>query len=344
MKKFIMFVFALVAVLSLASCGAKEYKLGMGIEVNTSSSKSATATADGNAQVDATIAAVVLDSKNVIAAVRFDAIQNKVKVSNTGELTVPATFETKMELGSRYNMAAYGTPNYGDTVKEWNEQAKIFEEYLVGKTVEDVKGLTLQVVNNHNISTDESLLAAGCTIQLTDFIAAVVKACNDEFAVSFKASEFTLGVGANSYNEDSKNASETAKGAVQVYSDIAATVVAGGKIAAALNDAIQPKFEVSAEGALTPSFKGTKRELKEGYNMAAFGTPNYGETVKEWYIQSELFSQYVVGKTGSEVSGLELQLVNNHNISKDEALLTAGCTIELTGIKAVIAKAFTNAR
>ena len=344
MKKFFMFVFALVALLSLASCGAKEYKLGMGIEVSTSSSSNANATKDGNAQVDATVAAVVLDAEGKIVTCRIDTVQNKIKVSNEGVVTVPASFKTKMELGFDYNMAAYGTPNYGEEVKEWFEQAKLFEEYVVGKTASEVNGLELQSVNNHNISKDENLLASGCTIDLTDFIAAVVKACNDEQSVSFTAGEFTLGVAANSANDGSKNASADAVGAVQVYSDFAATVVADGKIAAALNDAIQPKFEVSATGTLTAKYTDTKRVLKEKYNMAAYGTPNYGEEVKEWYIQSALFSEYVVGKNATEVSGLELQSVNNHNISKDENLLASGCTIELTGIKAVIAKAFNNAR
>ena len=40
-----------------------------------------------------------------------------------------------MELGDKYNMAAYGTPNVeGGTVKEWYDQAKAFEAYVVGKT------------------------------------------------------------------------------------------------------------------------------------------------------------------------------------------------------------------
>ena len=350
MKKFIMFVFALVAVLSLASCGAKEYKLGMGVEVNTSSTTNASASKAGNAQIDATVAAVVLDGNGAIVSCRIDAVQNKIAVSAEGALTVPATFKTKMELGSDYGMASspYSSDNNEDgVIKEWNEQAKLFEQYVVGKTGAEVKGLALQEVGGHMISKDDALLAAGCTIQLTDFIAAVVKACNDDQAVSFTAGEFTLGVAASSYNDSSANATAEKAGAVQVYSDFAAVVVADGKIAAALNDAIQPKFAVSATGTLTPSYKDTKRVLKGEYGMA--GSPyssdnNEDGVIKEWFEQSALFSQYVVGKTGSEVSGLALQEVAGHMIAKDEALLAAGCTIQLSAIKEVVAKAFTNAR
>lgn len=349
MKKIVMFVFALVALFGLASCGAKEYKLGMGVEVSTASSTNASATKNGNAQVDATFAAVVLDAEGKIAACRIDAVQNKIAVTKEGKVTVPATFKTKMEQGSAYGMAEFGSDNNGDDiVKEWNEQAKAFETYVVGKTADQINALELQEVNGHKISKDDALLNAGCTIQITDFITAVVKACKDQFAVSFKAGEFTLGVAANSENDGSKNATDKAAGAVQVYSDFAATVVADGKIVAALNDAIQPKFAVSATGELTATFSDTKRELKEKYNMATYGKDqdNNGDgTVKEWYLQSEAFSQFVVGKTGAEVSGLEVQtLENGYKIAKDEALLTAGCTIQITGIKEVVAKAFTNAR
>ncbi len=352
MKKFVMFIFALVAVLSLASCGAKEYKLGMGIEVSTTSSSNATEKKAGNAQVDATVAAVVLDSESKIVACRIDAVQNKIAVSAEGALTVPATFKTKMELGSDYGMAnnPYSSDNNGDKIiKEWNEQAKIFEQYVVGKTAAQINALELNTLDNgYKISKDDALLAAGCTIQITDFISAIVKACNDDQAVTFSASEFTLGVAASSYNDKSKNATATSAGAVQVYSDFAATVVADGKIAAALNDAIQPKFAVSATGALTPSYKNTKRVLKAEYGMAGnpYSSDNNGDNIiKEWYEQSAIFSQYVVGKTGAEVSALELTVLDNgYEIAKDNALLAAGCTIQLTSIKAVVAKAFANAR
>ena len=131
-----------------------------------------------------------------------------------------------------------------------------------------------------------------------------------------------------------------------MYTDIACAVVADGKVIATLNDAIQPKIAINAAGECTPAeFKGTKRELKEGYNMAAFGAPNVeGGTVKEWYVQSKAFSDYVVGKTATEIAGMETKLVNNHYISVEEALLNAGCTMQITGICAVVAQAANNAR
>ena len=55
---------------------AAAYKLGMGVVVKTDSSKA------GNAQVDATVAAVVTDAEGKIVAVKLDVAQNKMDVTD----------------------------------------------------------------------------------------------------------------------------------------------------------------------------------------------------------------------------------------------------------------------
>ncbi len=349
MKKLLLAFVCLFALASLVACGEetnteKEYKLGMGIVVSTASTKNATADANGTAQIDATVATVVLEGDKIVSC-RIDVAQNKVTVSSTGEVTVPAKFETKRELGDRYGMAGK-VDNDGNGVKlEWYAQTDAFEKYVVGMTGAQVAAIETQFVNNHHIAKDQALLDAGCSMQITDFMAAVAKACEDAQGVTFKTSkEFTLGVAANTSDSGSKAATAEAAGAVQVYSDFAAAVIVEGKIVASLNDAIQPKFAVSATGELTPSFKASKRELKEEYGMAG-KVDNNGDGIKlEWYVQSLAFSNFVVGMTGAEVAAMETQFVNNHNISTNEDLLKAGCTIEITGIKAVVAEAAANAR
>ena len=333
-----------------------EYKLGMGIVVDTASSASATADKAGTAQIDATVAVVVLDKDGKIVSCRLDAVQNKITVNADGTIVVPETFKTKMELGDDYNMAKYGQSmdwNKDGVVKEWYAQAKAFEAHVVGKTAAEVEAMATQVVegSGYVISADEALLSAGCTIQITDFKAAVVKACQDDQAMSFKtASAFTLGVAATSANDGSTNATAEAAGSVQVYSDFAAAAVVDGKIVASVNDAIQPKIAITAEGAIgETTFKGTKRELKEGYNMAAYGQSmdwNSDGHVYEWYIQSGVFSNHVVGMTAEEVAAMATQVVegSGYVISADEDLLAAGCTIQITAIKAVVAQSVTNAR
>ena len=365
MKKLLVAFFCLFSLAALVACGGSDeesktpaetpvveatYKLGMGVVVSTESSVNAK-----TAQIDATVAAVVTDAQGKIVACRLDAVQNKISVSATGEVTVPETFKTKMELGDDYNMAKYGQSmdwNGDGVVKEWYEQAKAFEAHVVGMTGEEVANMATKVVegSGYIISADDALLSAGCTIQITDFKAAVAKACADEQGMTFKtAGAFTLGVAATSANDGSASATAEAEGKVQVYSDFAASAVVDGKIVASLNDAIQPKFTVSATGELTASFSATKRELKEGYNMAAYGQSmdwNGDGVVKEWYLQSIEFSKFVVGKTAAEVANMPTKVVEGagYVISADDALLAAGCTIQITAIKAVVAQSVTNAR
>ncbi len=318
-----------------------EYKLGMGVVVDMNSS------ATGNAQVDATVATVVLDKDGKIVACRIDVAQNKFAI---GTDAADKQFKTKMELGDDYNMAKYGQSmdwNGDGVVKEWYDQAKAFEAYVVGMTAADVKAIKTQIVEGagYVIAADEALLSAGCTIQITDFVAAVAAACEDEQGVAFKtAAEFTLGVAAKTTAEES-----TAE-VIKMYSDFAATVVVDGKIVAALNDAIQPAITVDAEGNIVEkAFVATKRNLKEDYNMAKYGASmdwNQDGKVLEWYLQSEAFSKHVVGMTAAEVAAMETQIVEGagYVISADEDLLAAGCTIQITAIKAVVAQAVTNAR
>ncbi len=344
MKKILAIALCLCMVLCVVACekapAEKDYKLGMGVVVSTDSSKA------GNAQVDATIAAVVTDAEGKIVSCRIDVAQNKMAVAD-GAVDTAKTFETKMELGDRYGMAGKVDNNGDGVMKEWYEQTKAFEAYVTGKTVAEVEAIQTQEVNAHNIAVDEALLSAGCSMDITAFIEAVAKACKDEQGMNFKAAgEFTLGVAAKTTAAESTAATAEAEGVVKMYSDMACAVVADGKVIATLNDAIQPQIKITAAGEIGDiTFKGTKRELKEGYNMAAYGQPNVeGGTVLEWYVQSAAFSNHVVGMTATEIAGMQTKEVNNHQISVDEALLSAGCTMQITGICAVVAQAANYAR
>ena len=337
MKKIIAIMLAALSLLSLAACGAKEadYKLGMGVGLSTASSK------ENNAQVDATVAAVVVDANGKIVLCRIDVAQNKMDVTG-GAVDTAKTFETKMELGSRYGMAGIVDNTGAGVMKEWNEQANAFEAYVVGKTAAEVKAIQTQEANGHLIAVDEALLKAGCSMQITDFITAVAKACEDKFAVSFKAGEgFKLGVAAVSEASESTAASADADGVAKLYSEFGAAVVgADGKILAALNDATQPKISVSTAGAITNAdYKGTKRELGDAYGMVA-----YGAAIAEWDAQSAAFSAYCAGKTASEVRGIQTK-TNDHGyaVPADETLY-ASCTMQITGMMEVIARAADYAR
>ena len=317
--------------LSLAACGASasaEYKLGMGVSLSTDSSK------ENNAQVDATVAAVVTDKDGKIVACRLDVAQSKMDVTG-GAVDAAKTFKTKMELGDDYGMVAYG-----NAIAEWYDQAKAFESYVVGKTAAEVEGLET-VVNDsgHNVSTDEALLA-GCTMDITAFKAAVVKACNDEKGATFTGKDFTLGVAAITAADESTAATDSDDAVVKMYTEYAAAVVGkDGKILAALTDATQPKITADKNGQITGAdFKGTKRELGADYGMVA-----YGNAIAEWDAQAKAFADYTVGKTAAEVAGIETVESNGHNVTTDETLY-ASCTMDISGMIAVIALAANYAR
>jgi hypothetical protein len=350
MKKLLMGVFCLFALCALASCGEteKEYTLGMGVVVEL---------AEGKVEFNATVATVVLEEGKIVAC-RLDAVQNKADVNTADGTFTVKNLKTKMEQGDAYGMtAALGYHmdwNNDGVVKEWYDQAKAFEAYVVGKTAAEVKAMGTKEVTTaqgeiYKISNDDALLAAGCTIQITDFKEAVAKACEDEFAVTFKtAAEFTLGVAAESTVDTVKSVN----GQLHIGSEFAASVVVDGKIVASLNDAIQPSYTI--KDAITPAeFKGTKRELKEEYGMnpaVNWGMDwNNDGVTKEWYLQSAEFSKYVVGKTAAEVLAMGTKEVTSpkgeiYKISNEDALLAAGCTIQITSIKTVVAESVTNAR
>ena len=331
MKKFVTFLLLACMMLSLAACGSSgtEYKLGMGVSLSTDSSK------ENNAQVDATVAAVVTDKDGKIVACRLDVAQSKMDVTG-GAVDAAKTFKTKMELGDDYGMVAYG-----NAIAEWYDQAKAFESYVVGKTAAEVEGLET-VVNDsvHNVSTDEALLA-GCTMDITAFKAAVVKACNDEKGTTFTGKDFTLGVAAITAADESTAATDSEDAQVKMYTEYAAAVVGkDGKILAALTDATQPKITADKNGQITGAdFKGTKRELGADYGMVA-----YGSAIAEWDAQAKAFADYTVGKTAAEVADIETTVNDSgHNVTTDETLL-ASCTMDVSGMIAVIALAANYAR
>lgn len=330
MKRIVSFILLACMIFTLAACGSKEaeYKLGMGVVVSTDASKT------GNAQVDATVASVVLDADGKIVRCSVDCAQNKMDVTD-GAVEASKTFKTKMELGDDYGMVAHG-----NAIAEWDAQAHAFADFTVGKTVEEVKAIETKEANGHNVAVDETLYAS-CTMDITAFIEAVAKACEDSKATTFKAGEdFTLGVAAISTADESAAATDEADGSVKMYTEFAATVVgADGKILSAVTDAIQPKIAINKAGEIVSAdFKGTKRELGDDYGMVA-----HGNAIAEWDAQAQAFADYTVGKTADEVKAIETKEANGHNVTVDETLY-ASCTMDISGMIAVIAQAATYAK
>ena len=98
-----------------------------------------------------------------------DTVENKLSISNTGSIGSVANTEypTTKELGDSYGMK--GASPIG---KEWNEQIASFEQYVIGKTVEEVNGIE----TDDQGYAQENDLTSSVTISISDFQAAITKA------------------------------------------------------------------------------------------------------------------------------------------------------------------------
>lgn len=336
-KRFLSLVLAatmLASVASLAGCGAASStnKLGMGIVVSDS-------TATGKAQIDATVAAVVTDANGKIVSCYLDVAQTKMSMEEGALDTSAVDLRTKQEKGDDYNMVTYG-----GAIAEWYQQADFFAQQVVGKTADEVAAIeTVARDEEHNVAKDEAILA-GCTMDITSFQEAIVKACKDEYAKEFKGKNFKLGLGlVTEVDASSVSATADAEGAANMYTHFAAVVTdENGKILADLIDAIQPKISFNTAGEETSyKFVETKKYLKYDYNMVA-----YGSSIGEWFEEAKGFEDYIVGKDAAGVTGIATVVNEEGHVvaTEADADLLASCTISIGTFQEVIAKACKNAR
>jgi hypothetical protein len=114
---------------------------------------------------------------------------------------------------------------------------------------------------------------------------------------------------------------------------------AAGKIILCRIDVTDNKMNTDAIDP-TAQFK-SKMELGDEYGMGS-----YGPSGIEWYKQAQAFENYVVGMTAEDVANIKTQKAEGSGsiISADDALLSAGCIIDITPLKTVLANAARYAR
>lgn len=134
-------------------------------------------TYEGAAPVDSISCSVVLDDNGVIKSVRFDTVQPRVKFTIEGKLAegdYTSPIPSKIDKGE-----GYGMRKASPIGKEWFEQIAVFEEYCIGKTVEEVKNMPTKVANeSHPTVPDVADLATTVTIDVGGYIEALVKAAS----------------------------------------------------------------------------------------------------------------------------------------------------------------------
>lgn len=327
MKKSLVLILCLVLAVSaiFVGCGTEEsentptnapattLKFGMGVYSSTPAVTDATADKEGTGKLDVTVAAVTVDANGKIVACALDTASNTVKFTTDGKAVANTEFKTKYELGTNYNMVAYG-----NATKEWFEQADAFETLVAGKTLTEVKAL----VGEENKGTQD-VISAGCTIMINEFVSAIEKAYNNA-ADSKVTAENTLKV-TMATEQTCTDATDEKDGSNKVSTTVfAAALDKDGKVVAAASDCVELAFSFNKAGASTldtTKAVASKKEAGSNYGMVA-----YGNAAKEWFEQAAAFDAACIGKTATEIAGL--MGADGKGVADLQA---AGCTIYVSG-------------
>ncbi len=297
-----------------SSTEASALKFGAGIYTSTPATTDATEDKEGTGKLDVTFAAVTVDAEGKIVACALDTASNTVKFTTDGKAVANEEFKTKYEFGNDYNMVAYG-----GAAKEWFEQADAFEALVAGKTLEEVKAL----VAEENKGNDD-VIAAGCTIMINEFVAAIESAYNAA-AESNVTADAALKVSAVT-EQTCTDATEDKDGSNKVSTTVfAAAVDAEGKVVAASSDCVELAFTFDTKGAST--LDTTKAVVSKKDQGADYGMVAYGGAAKEWNEQVAAFDALCIGKTASEIA--ELVAEDGKGV---EDVQSAGCTIYVSGL------------
>lgn len=329
MVALLMLAFALTPS-AFAQEATTEYKMGLSV-ITSASASDASAEAEGQAQVNSVVAAVLVDGEGKIADVAIDAAQNTAQFSAEGKLNIanPAP-QTKDELGTDYGMA-----KASGIGKEWFEQIDALEQYVVGKTAEDIQGIA---INEEGAPADADL-SASVTIKIGDYKDLIVKAMENAQASTPFATQGKVGIGTVNDLSGSTDATTEAEGAVSSYSTFVAVAIdENGSVLGMALDATQAKIAFDASGKVTTSLDDfaapSKNELGADYGMAK--ASGIG---KEWFEQAAAFAEYAIGKTAEDIAGIA---VSEEGVPTD-ADLSASVTIKIGDFQSAVAKAIANA-
>ena len=330
------------AVVAEAIANAKKpgiVKVGLGQNISVGKSKSATAEATAVAQADVTIAAVGFDADGKVASVTVDVAQTKVAFDKDMKVTSDKTAEvkSKKDLGPDYGMLKASSIG-----KEWFEQMEAFENWMIGKTVDEIKGLKVKERDeSHKNVPDVPELTSSVTITVESYIAAVEEAWKNAEDAN---GAVNVGLGVKTDIASSKDKAADVKPMAQVNTYMTAVAVdKDGKVVKSIVDVAQVKVNYDENGVLTTDLAAevkTKKELKEGYGMAKASSIG-----KEWFEQMEAFEDWMIGKTVAEITGLKVKERDaSHTAVPDVPELTSSVTITVDGYQSVVKEAISNAR
>ena len=316
-------------------------RLGLGVVASIARSRDAGDDVTAQAQADVVMAAVLFDADGRVVSVTIDNAQNRVAFDEEMQLatdvTAPGT--TKVGLGDDYGMK-----RVSEIEMEWYEQMAEFENWMIGKTVDEIKALEVKVVDDaHQHVPDIPELTSVVTITVEDYIEAVENAYINSIPVE---NAETAGLGTDISLARSRGLDEDNEIMPMAQFDNTMAAVAfdsNGVIVGALIDNAQIRVNYDAEGQVTSDRAEaplTKVQLGDDYGMK-----RVSEIEMEWYEQMAAFQEWMVGKTVDEVLGLPVKVVDDaHQHVPDIPELTSTVTITVESYQAAVAEAFANAR
>ncbi|MFA9422618.1 MAG: hypothetical protein ACERLG_03510, partial [Sedimentibacter sp.] len=286
-----------------------------------------------------TIAAVGFDAEGKVASVTLDVAQTKVAFDKDMKVTSDkmAEVKTKKDLGPDYGMVKASAIG-----KEWFEQIEALENWMVGKTVEEITGMKVMAKDEeHTAVPDVPELTSSVTISIDAYQAAVEEAwMNAEDVVGAEK----VGLGIETHIGSSKDKAVDVMPLAQVDTYMAATALdAEGKVAATIVDSAQVKINFDENGMVTNDKTAelkTKKELKADYGMAKASPIG-----KEWFEQMGAFEDWMAGKSIDEITGLKVMAKDEeHTAVPDVPELTSSVTISVESYQAVVAESAANAK
>lgn len=282
--------------------------------------RAVTAEVTGRIRVNVTTATVMLDKDGKFVSVNIDVAQNDGTFDATGVVLTADAAPTKKEKGDAYNMK--GSSAIG---KEWYEQIAALEEWMIGKTLAEVKALP---VTDGKVTSD---LKSSVSVTVTDYLAAVEKAV----AAAVELQDVAK-VGAHSVSTIQKrDASAETAGRIRVNTTyVGVALDADGKVLHVFIDVAQNDGLFGVDGVVTSAVAAeTKKEKGDAYGMK--GQSAIG---KEWYEQAEALEAWMIGKTLAEVKALP---VTDGKVTSD---LKSSVSITVTDYLAAFEKAYNAAK
>lgn len=319
---------------SKAASGAGIAKMGMGHITSIASSKDLGVDKDGKevlptGQVDTIIVAAAFDKDGKVVKVTIDNAQTKVDYNKDLSLKadIKAEGKTKVELGDNYGMIKASSIK-----KEWYQQIAELEKWMVGKTIEEIKGMKVVKKDDaHPSVPDVAELKSSVTVSVEGYIAGLEEAYKN--AIEVKGAE-KIGLGHKISTASSKALGTDKDGKEVLPTAQVDTVMAttafdkDGKVVATVIDNAQTKVNFGKDGKVTSNKQEapkTKVELGDGYGMIKASSIK-----KEWYQQIAELQKWMAGKKVDEIKGMKV--VNkdaSHPAVPDVAELKSSVTVSV---------------